>query len=102
MGAGVLISLEEYLRTDYSPDREYVDGAVLERHVGEIPHSAVQSNILFFLRQRYPGIFVWPEVRTRTIGDRCRIPDVAVVLQRPDTAVLESPPFVAVEILSRR
>jgi hypothetical protein len=30
-----LVSLQEYLDTDYSPDREYVDGVVVERSVGE-------------------------------------------------------------------
>ena len=30
MGAGALISLEDYLATDYSPDREFVDGVVVE------------------------------------------------------------------------
>ena len=32
MSAAVLISMAEYLDTSYSPDREYVDGAVVERH----------------------------------------------------------------------
>jgi hypothetical protein len=47
----VMVSLEEYLNTAYSPDREYVDGVVVERHVGERPHSLVQSNIVFSLRR---------------------------------------------------
>ena len=33
MGAGTLISVEEYLRTSYSPDKEYVDGVLVERNV---------------------------------------------------------------------
>ena len=32
-----LVSLAEYLDTAYSPDREYVDGVVVERHLGEGP-----------------------------------------------------------------
>ena len=39
----ILVSLEEYLDTAYSPDREYVDGAIVERHVGERPHSLAQK-----------------------------------------------------------
>jgi hypothetical protein len=66
----VLVSLEEYLNTAYSPDREYVDGVVVERHVGERPHSLVQSNIVFCLRQNYAKLFVWPEQRVRTIPNR--------------------------------
>jgi Uma2 family endonuclease len=100
MGAGILISMEEYLNTSYSPDREYVDGAVVERPVGEIPHGIVQSNVVFALRRRYPGFRTWPEVRVRTVAGRCRIADVLVGSDRPRTAILESPPLIVVEILS--
>jgi Uma2 family endonuclease len=100
MGAGILISMEEYLNTDYSPDREYVDGVIVERHVGERPHSIVQSNVVFRFRQRYPNLCVWPEMRIRTVSGRCRIPDVSVVLSDPGTTILESPPLIVVEIVS--
>jgi Uma2 family endonuclease len=102
MSAAVLTSLEEYLNTDYSPDREFVDGLVVERHVGELPHSFIQSNFVYVLRQRYPHLFVLPELRVRTVGGRHRIPDICVTLERPDTDVLQVAPFLAVEILSRR
>jgi hypothetical protein len=31
----VTIAVEEYLATSYRPDMEYVDGQLVERHVGE-------------------------------------------------------------------
>ena len=40
------ISVEEYLRTSYRPDCDYVDGVIEERHVGEWEHSQIQSRIL--------------------------------------------------------
>jgi len=99
----VLVSLEEYLNTAYSPDREYVDGVVVERHMGERPHSLVQSNIVFSLRQRYAQLFVWPEQRVRTIPNRrSRSPDVCVTAEDPGTDVFETAPLIAIEILSRR
>ena len=99
----VLVALEEYLNTSYSPDREYVDGVVVERNVGERAHSMVQSNVIFGLRQRYANLFVWPEQRIRTIADRrSRVPDVCVTLQDPGTDVFLTPPLIAVEILSKR
>jgi len=98
----VLAPIEEYLETDYSPDREFVDGTVVERHVGEQPHSFVQCNLIFFLRSRYPDLFIWPEQRVRTTRNRCRIPDVCVTAQRPPTDVFETPPLICIEILSRR
>jgi hypothetical protein len=33
MSTGTLISVEEYLRTSYSPDMEYVDGELVEINV---------------------------------------------------------------------
>jgi Uma2 family endonuclease len=102
MGADVLCSMEEYLQTAYSPDREYVDGVVVERHVGERGHSIVQRNVTVAIDRKYPHLFVFPEWRARTSGRRCRIPDVCVTLDDPGTDVLESPPFLAIEVLSRR
>ncbi len=43
------ISVDEYLRTSYSPDVEYVDGALVELNVGDPLYSLVQSNIIFAL-----------------------------------------------------
>lgn len=98
----VLTDIQEYLETGYSPDREFVDGAVVERHVGEKSHSLVQCNVIFFLRTLYPKLFIWPEQRVRTIANRCRIPDVCVTEQEPPTEVFEAPPLICIEILSRR
>jgi Uma2 family endonuclease len=99
----VLASLEEYLNTAYSPDREYVDGVVVERHVGERRHSLVQRNVVIYLQTRHPRISVWPEQRVRTIPNRrSRVPDVCVTLEDPGTDVFEAPPLIVVEILSRR
>jgi Uma2 family endonuclease len=95
-----LVSLEEYLNTDYSPDREYVAGQLLERNVGERPHSRVQSNFNHFLQNRNPNIYVWPEVRVRTSPTRIRIPDICVTLDDPGTDIFETPPFLCIEVLS--
>ena len=35
MLTGTSIPVEEYLRTSYEPDMEYVDGQLVERSVGE-------------------------------------------------------------------
>ena len=36
----------------------------------------------------------------RTAANRVRIPDVCVTLERPRTGILDTPPFLCVEILS--
>jgi Uma2 family endonuclease len=98
-----LVSLEEYLDTTYSPDREYVDGAIVERRVGERTHSLAQKNVVIYLQTSYPRLFVWPEQRIRTVpGRRSRVPGVCVTSEDPRTEVFEAPPLIVIEILSRR
>jgi hypothetical protein len=46
------VPVEEYLRTSYDPDREYVDGQLVERHVGEYFHSLLQTLIASELHGR--------------------------------------------------
>jgi Uma2 family endonuclease len=100
MGATTLIPVELYLKTAYSPDREYVDGVVVERNLGEKSHSRLQRRLIILLDRKYPTLFVWPEFRMRTVGERYRIPDLCITLSEPQTEVLLEAPFVAIEILS--
>ena len=101
MGTSTLIPVEEYLSTSYSPDKEYVEGVLVERNLGDWLHSLVQSNLIFVLRTRYPHLKVVPELRSRVAKDRYRLPDVCVLLSTPPGSVLREPPFIAVEILSK-
>jgi Uma2 family endonuclease len=100
MAVGTQISVEEYLNTSYEPDMEYVDGELVEINVGDRTHCQVQSNIIHFLRLKYPKIKVWPEIRSKTRETRYRLPDVAVVLEPQEGRFVTEPPFIAVEILS--
>ena len=42
MAVAALIPVEEYLRTTYRPDCDYVDGEVRERNLGAFDHSSTQ------------------------------------------------------------
>jgi Uma2 family endonuclease len=94
------VSLEEYLRTSYEPDVEFVDGVLVERNVGDWLHSLIQSNILAALRRKYPHLKVVVEFRSRTTASRYRIPDVTVLLTAPTTRYLLEAAFLVVEVLS--
>jgi Uma2 family endonuclease len=100
MSVETLISVEEYLNTSYDPDLEYVDGVLVERNVGDWPHSLVQSNIGYHLRRKYPHVYAVPELRSQTRSTRYRLPDVSVMLAAPQTKYLLEAAFLAVEILS--
>src|SRR5437870_4871510 len=62
----VLVPVEEYLSTGYSPDVDYVDGRLVERNVGEYYHSLLQGLVVTYfnstLRARYGRKFrAFPE-----------------------------------------
>jgi Putative restriction endonuclease len=74
------VSVQEYLKTSYDPDCDYVDGEVQERNVGERDHSEIQREFIFFFRQRRDEskVFVFPEQHIQVSPTRFRIPDVCV------------------------
>src|ERR1035438_10603595 len=49
--APTLVSLDEYLNTAYEPDRDFVDGVLLERNVGTQRHSLLQTFLILFFGQ---------------------------------------------------
>lgn len=96
-------TVREYLRTSWSPDREFVDGRIEERNLGEKEHSIIQRYLtfLFMLKRTEWGVEVFPELRTQTQSTRFRVPDVLVT--RVDDAFeryITRPPLIAIEILS--
>ncbi len=104
MGSATLISVAEYLTTAYRPDRDYVDGEVVERNLGELDHSSIQGAIFasLFIRRREWGIHAYPEQRVQVKATRFRIPDVCAVKgAKPDEQIFTRPPFLCVEILSK-
>jgi hypothetical protein len=80
MRTGTAIPVEKCLRTTYHPDMEFVDGLV-ERDVGERPHSRLQAMLVMILgwREAERGFEVFTEQRI-SIQERrrYRIPDVCV------------------------
>jgi Uma2 family endonuclease len=100
-----LVSVEEYLNTSYDgPDREYVDGRILERNLGEKDHSRVQRKLMGFFIANEPSLrtLCFPEQRVQVKATRFRVPDVCVYLgSEPDEQVFRTPPFLAIEILSK-
>ena len=97
------VPVEEYLRTYYEPDMEYVDGQLVERHVGEYFHSWLQSLIVILLgaRSHERKFRIFTEQRVRINDEqRYRIPDICVkALPHQATSVLVSPDLV-IEVLS--
>jgi hypothetical protein len=78
----VRISPGEYLRTSYRPCRDYVDGVVEERNLGELNLSAEPEAL-----QGSPT--------------RLRVVDVCVIAtSAPHEQIIQTPPVAIIEVLS--
>jgi len=97
------VPVDEYLRTCYRPDVDFVDGVLEERNLGEFDHSDLQTGITCWVRNngRPIGLNAFIALRARITPTRYRVPDVVIIEgKRPKQGILERPPLVAVEILS--
>ena len=104
MESATLVSVEEYLRSSYHPDRHYVEGRIVERHMGEREHSLSQKKLVVLLAALEPklGIVVFPEQRVQVKANRYRVPDLCVVAgDDPREPILTRPPFLCIEIVSK-
>jgi Uma2 family endonuclease len=103
MATAALISVEEYLAASYRPDREFIDGQVVERNLGEYDHSRLQTILAgwFLRRERAWQVRVLVEQRVQVEPGRFRIPDVSVISRdHPVEQIVRRPPLVCAEILS--
>jgi Uma2 family endonuclease len=103
ISTGTLFGVEEYLRTVFDgADCEYLDGEIVERNMGELPHGDIQAELIFRLKQAQRGrLRVVSEIRIQINPRRYRVADIAVwragnIGDRIPTV----PPFLVVEILS--
>src|SRR5262245_59204162 len=103
MKTEAFVSVEEYLKTSYEPDCDYVDGEVQERNVGERDHGVMQLELALFFRQRQQKwkAFAFIETRVQISARRFRVPDVCVYVgAKPKEQIFRTPPFICIEILS--
>jgi Uma2 family endonuclease len=100
------ISVEEYLRSDFEPHCEYVEGALVPKPVPDYIHSKLQKLLILLLavQEEKLGIEVLPELHVQIRPRRYRIPDVAGVRVRPADGRYpdaDTPPLFTIEIVSR-
>lgn len=104
MATSTMVPLEEYLRTSYAPDCEWLDGEVRERKMGEQSHVRVQVFFItsFGARKEALGIRVDAEQRVQVSGERFRVPDVSLMrVGDPYEEIVRTPPLLSIEVLSR-
>ncbi len=104
MASSTVIPVSEYLNTSYRPDRDYLDGELKERNMGEQPHARLQMILgrIFDVKRREWGIRVLAEQRIQTSAEHYRIADVCVLRSSdPKDPIVRFAPLLCVEILSK-
>ncbi len=97
------MSVEEYLRTPFHPDVDFVDGVIEERNLGEFDHARLQGILLRLLGEMEEtwNVYVSPELRVQVSKTRFRVPDVCVTDARQEIEQIpRRPPLLCVEVLS--
>jgi Uma2 family endonuclease len=103
MSVAHAVSLEEYLHTTYRPDRDWINGELRERNLGQFDHANLQRVLIgiFFLNQTKWKVIALPEQRLRITSTRYRVPDLLVVPADYDRSPIVSiAPLLCIEILS--
>jgi Uma2 family endonuclease len=94
---------EQYLRTVFRPDCDFVDGRVEGRNLGEFEHSRVQHMLdrIFGINEKAWGVVTNPECRLQVAPRRYRIPDVMILPRgRKYARVIRETPLLCIEVLS--
>ncbi|HWF09870.1 MAG TPA: Uma2 family endonuclease [Bryobacteraceae bacterium] len=106
MAVAELVSAEQYLRSNFEHDVEFVEGKLIQRPMPTWEHAAMQG---FLIRELWAvcstmGFFAVPEQRVQTRTRRFRVPDVCVVTAKPEgepgRGIVTLPPYFCIEILS--
>jgi len=104
MSAKTALSVEQYLATSFPDlDKEYWDSELVERSLPDYLHAKTQGLLTTYfgaLRKSLP-VFVAPELRLKIGPTLVLIPDVCVFHpNEPTDRYPDTPPFIAIEILS--
>ena len=97
------VSVDEYLKTTYHPDCDYVDGALEERNLGEPEHAEVQGALVEWFRSHGKewNIRALPQARVQTTATRFRVADVGLYSREyPVKQLRNERPLVVIEVVS--
>jgi Uma2 family endonuclease len=97
------ITAEQYLRMTFEHDAEFVHGEIVERAMPDYIHGRLEYLISLAFGRSFQSSLLYPclEVRMKLTTDVYRIPDVAVFTEPPQQPVPDTPPLIAIGILSK-
>jgi Uma2 family endonuclease len=105
MASKTLVPVEEYLKMSFDgAEPDYVDGEIVERHVGSTPHFKAQDRMVEFFRplRQSHSLFGYSEVTLKISPTHYRVADLAVFAGDIPTEKKypTEPPEFVVEVVS--
>ncbi len=103
MGTKTAVSLEEYLHTSFDGvDCEYRDGEIVERSIPDYLHGATEVLLAGFFGplRKSLSLCVCMSIRMKMREGLVLVADFAVFRPCPRALIPDSPPLIAIEILS--
>jgi hypothetical protein len=101
MSAVAFVSMEQYRRSRFEPDVDYVDGVLEERNTCLVDHAMIQSALAALIRNERVGLgvqaFISPRIQVSPT--RFRIPDVCV-MPADWKRLAEKTPLLCLEVKS--
>ena len=97
------VTVDEYLGSTYHPDRDYIDGMLEERNLGEPEHAVAQGALIEWFRTHAQAWDIWvlPEIRLQITPTRFRVVDVGLSPRRhPINQLKQHLPLAVIEIVS--
>jgi len=97
------VSVEEYLKTTYHPDCDYLDGVLEERNLGEPEHAVVQGALVEWFRAQAKAWEIWvcPEIRVQITPTRFRVADLGLYSREyPVKQIRKERPLLVIEVIS--
>ncbi len=96
-----LVSVDEYLATDYKPSCEYEDGVLYPKPMATFDHADILAEIMFYIRTHYPQRKALQELTVRVRENKYLVPDLAVLSQDQIQKPYPTEPVpLCVEVLS--
>jgi Uma2 family endonuclease len=96
-----LVSVEEYLSTNYKPACDYIDGVLRQKPMPTWKHGAIQGQLMALISLAFRQFIAGSEVAVKIRTGKYFVPDV--IVQRRDRIqepYPEEPVHLCVEILS--
>lgn len=96
-----LVSVEEYLNTDYKPACDYIDGVLRQKTMPAWKHGRVQVRLGLLIEQSFPQFVAGSEITCQIRTGKYLVPDL--IVQRRDRIqdpYPTEPVHLCIEILS--